>query len=58
MATKPSSSSKVGKKSPEEIIAGFNALRNDQRQIASKLYELDNDLVWNVQIYFYVSFHA
>jgi len=32
------------KKSPEEAIAGFNALRNEQRAIATKLYELDCDL--------------
>ena len=35
---------KPGKKSPEETVAGFNALRQDQRAIASKLYELDCDL--------------
>ena len=32
------------KKTPEEAIAGFNALRNEQRAIATKLYELDCDL--------------
>jgi len=31
-------------KSQEATIAGFNALRNEQRNIASKLYELDCDL--------------
>jgi len=35
---------KIMKKSPEEAVAGFNALRNEQRQIASKIYELDSDL--------------
>jgi prefoldin subunit 2 len=34
----------VAKKSPEEAIAGFNGLRNEQRAIATKLYELDCDL--------------
>lgn len=32
------------KKSPEETIAGFNILRTEQRQIASKIFELENDL--------------
>jgi len=33
-----------GKRSAEETIAVFNALRNEQRQIASKIFELENDL--------------
>jgi len=32
------------KVSPEEVVAGFNGLRNEQRQIANKIYELDSDL--------------
>ncbi len=34
----------IKKKSPEELIAGFNVLRQEQRQIASKIFELENDL--------------
>ncbi|ODM94930.1 Prefoldin subunit 2 [Orchesella cincta] len=37
-------SSGKSKKSPEETIAGFNVLRTEQRQIASKIFELENDL--------------
>ena len=32
------------KKSQEEIIQGFNGMRNEQRQIASKTNELQQDL--------------
>eukprot|EP00088_Acartia_fossae_P032758 TRINITY_DN33506_c0_g1_i1.p1 TRINITY_DN33506_c0_g1~~TRINITY_DN33506_c0_g1_i1.p1 ORF type:complete len:136 (+),score=48.40 TRINITY_DN33506_c0_g1_i1:40-447(+) len=32
------------KKSQEEIVQGFNVMRNDQRQIASKTNELQQDL--------------
>ena len=32
------------RKSPEELIAGFNLLRGEQRQIAGKIYELEGDL--------------
>ena len=31
-------------KSQEEIVAGFNAMRNEQRQIASKTNELQQDI--------------
>jgi len=32
------------KKTPEEIVQGFNVLRNDQRGIANKIMELESDL--------------
>ncbi len=32
------------RKSPQELIDGFNALRVEQRQVAAKIYELENDL--------------
>jgi len=31
------------KKSQEELLAGFNALRTEQRQIANKIYEIENE---------------
>jgi len=31
-------------KSPEEIVSGFNALRNEQRRLALKISELEVDL--------------
>lgn len=34
----------IKKKSQEEILQGFNILRTEQRQIASKIFELENDL--------------
>jgi len=40
----PTTMSGKGKKSAEETIAGFNALRTEQRQVASKIFELENDL--------------
>merc|ERR1719211_325040 len=36
--------SRMKGKSQEEIVAGFNAMRNEQRQIASKTNELQQDL--------------
>lgn len=35
---------KGGRKSAEELVAGFNLLRGEQRQIAAKIYELESDL--------------
>ena len=35
---------KDNKKSQEEIVARFNQMRNEQRQIASKTNELQQDL--------------
>ena len=32
------------KKSPQELLEAFNALRVEQRQIAAKIYELENDM--------------
>lgn len=36
--------SKVGKKTNEEIFAGFQTLRNEQRQLGSKISELQMEL--------------
>jgi hypothetical protein len=46
MASAGGSKSKMptNKKSAEEIVAGFNMLRTEQRQIVSKIMELENDL--------------
>jgi len=41
MATKPAGQS--GPKSQEQIIAGFNQLRQDQRALASKVVELESE---------------
>jgi len=38
------SKKKGPRKSAEELVAGFNVLRGEQRQIASKIYELEGDL--------------
>lgn len=32
------------KKTPEEAVAGHNLLRLEQRQIATKIFELESDL--------------
>lgn len=36
--------SKAGKKSSEEVFAEFQTLRAEQRQLASKISELEMDL--------------
>ena len=38
------STPKIAPKSNEEIVQGFQRLRNEQRQLASKLSELEMDL--------------
>jgi hypothetical protein len=32
------------KKTPEQTVAAYNALRLEQRQIATKVYEIESDL--------------
>lgn len=45
MAKSASTSTKGGKpKSSEEIFAGFQTLRTEQRQLANKISELEMDL--------------
>lgn len=39
-----SATSDKEKKTPEQTVAAYNALRLEQRQIATKIYELENDL--------------
>lgn len=40
---KPTTTAK-GKKSNEEVFAGFQTLRSEQRQLANKISELEMDL--------------
>lgn len=43
-ASSSKSAPKGGKKTNEEVIAGFQALRAEQRQLATKISELEMDL--------------